>query len=485
MKHLTVLVLCVAAVMATAASYKAYYTTDNFGTLYDGVGRDWKGNIYIGAGRKSDYDAAVFRYNPSTDRLEKLVQVKPVSQAVNNWFSNDYAGKIHSSIKQGIDGKLYFASHRAEGTVPYEPGFRGGHLYSYDPATGVTVDISAPGVGATGQGIMDVAMGLQYGLVYAVDEESFVYKLDIHSKNLSLIYPYTTGSSTRNMFCDNYGRGIAPTSFGRLMFWDPRNDSLYLSRVYSMEFQNTCKRIPTVVKSASGDSIYFCGKTSSGGNTHIWRYIVSSDVMQDLGYPQTSSPTRETFAMALRWDLNMLYYFVGGTLYSMNVITRARASVLSGVPVGGQAISGSNGVDKDGNLWFTDKTNTSGRVYKITLNIPCAVCTTKLAYLDSAYLNVEREMFEARLEGGGMLKASPNPFNAAAVISIHDGHVGATRRVAPTLAIFDTRGRMVHLSDQLHNNRYTWNASGLPAGVYLAQLRLGNKLHRKKLFLLK
>ena len=460
--------------LASAASYKAYYTTDSYGVLYDGVGRDWKGNIYIGAGRHSDYDAALFRYNPSTDLLEKLMSVQEVCKAVSNWLSNDIAGKIHTNIKQGMDNKLYFASHRSEDAYSYAPGYRGGHLFTWDPATSKGTDVSAPGVGANGQGIMDVALGLRHGTMYAVDETSFVYKFNLATKVLAKIFPYTTGSSTRNMFDDNNGRAVAPTSYGRMLFYDPRNDSMYMSKLYSLEFQRTCQRIGAVVKSASGDSIYFSGMISSGGvPVHIWRYIPSRDVMEDMGNPSPSDSSLATTSMALRWDLNLLYYFVGGTLYSINVVTKARATVLTGVPVGGQAISGSDGVDKNGDLWFTDKTNSSGRVYKITLGVPCAVCSTKLGYLDSAFLGVKAEEAVAPAESGGALQAYPNPFNTAVTFKV-------TER-ATEIRIFNTQGRMV---DRLAAGRTTWRPAGLPAGVYVAEARTGRETLRKRLFLL-
>jgi CubicO group peptidase (beta-lactamase class C family) len=82
-----------------------------------------------------------------------------------------------------------------------------------------------------------------------------------------------------------------------------------------------------------------------------------------------------------------------------------------------------------------------------------------------------------------ILTVMPNPFNTAVVISIPDGHVGATRRVAPTVAIYDTHGRMVHVSNELNGNRYTWHTSDLPAGIYLVRIRMDQYSFSKKLVL--
>lgn len=478
MKNLMVLSLLVLAGAAFPATYKAYYTTDSYGTLYDGVGRDWKGNVYIGAGRHSDYTAALFRYNPSTDLLEKVMEVKETALAASNWLSNDYGGKIHTAIKQGIDGKMYFGSHRADDATTYQPGYRGGHFMSYDPATGAATDESAPGIAADSQGLLDIDLGLQHGWLYGLDEASFVYKMNIHTKVKSRVYNFTTGSSSRSMLSDNYGRAIASTSYGRLLFFDPRNDSMYLRRAYNSTFQTTAICMQSAVKSASGDTLFFCAV--GAGSAHIWRLIVSRDTVEDLGAPDPAQPGLETCGLALRWDLNMLYYFVGGTLFSINVTTGARATVLTNVPFGGQDIAGSNGVDKDGNLWFSDKTNSSGRVYKISLGIPCAACTTKPAYLDSAYLGVQNEVFEAKAAGGLVVNAQPNPFQADVTLKVLSANLSAS-----TLRIFDVAGRQVDGFKIASGSAIRWNSRLLPAGIYVAEVRAGAQVVRKRLVKLK
>jgi hypothetical protein len=88
-------------------------------------------------------------------------------------------------------------------------------------------------------------------------------------------------------------------------------------------------------------------------------------------------------------------------------------------------------------------------------------------------------------KAGLEVTASPNPFKAAVDITVYDGHIGATRRVAPTVSIYDPHGRMVHRADITQNGSYTWNASGLPAGVYILEANAGNATIQKKLFLLR
>jgi hypothetical protein len=127
------------------------YSTPGFAHSYDGVGRDWKGNIYIGNGNghtDATGNAAVFKFNFTAGALEKVFDCQAVSQAAGNWLPDDKPGKIHSSIKQGSDGKLYFTTHSALETgsdaAAYPQQFRGGHFYRYDPESGAGEDLSDP-----------------------------------------------------------------------------------------------------------------------------------------------------------------------------------------------------------------------------------------------------------------------------------------------------------------------------------------------------
>jgi hypothetical protein len=82
-----------------------------------------------------------------------------------------------------------------------------------------------------------------------------------------------------------------------------------------------------------------------------------------------------------------------------------------------------------------------------------------------------------------VITASPNPFKSQAVISI-----GKKLQVTSCkLSIFDINGKKLETCNlQLSTcNSFSWNASGLPAGIYIARARAGNRIYSKALFLQK
>jgi hypothetical protein len=85
--------------------------------------------------------------------------------------------------------------------------------------------------------------------------------------------------------------------------------------------------------------------------------------------------------------------------------------------------------------------------------------------------------------GGPAVEAYPNPFNPAVVISIYGNRRGDPAGRPYVLAIYNTHGRMVHRADNIGHGLYTWNASGLPSGLYLLKVTAGSRVFTKKLLL--
>jgi hypothetical protein len=86
------------------------------------------------------------------------------------------------------------------------------------------------------------------------------------------------------------------------------------------------------------------------------------------------------------------------------------------------------------------------------------------------------------------VRAYPNPFNPAVVISVANGM--GVQLNAPTLAIYNIHGRLVYSGQIKTNNHFTWhgkNQCGLPvsAGIYFCRLKIANKILQKRLILYK
>jgi hypothetical protein len=80
--------------------------------------------------------------------------------------------------------------------------------------------------------------------------------------------------------------------------------------------------------------------------------------------------------------------------------------------------------------------------------------------------------------------AYPNPFNPGTVVPFELASAGPVR-----LAVYDVTGRQVALlaNTTMAAGRHSvaWDASGLPSGVYVIQLRAGGKQFVSKATLLK
>jgi hypothetical protein len=88
------------------------------------------------------------------------------------------------------------------------------------------------------------------------------------------------------------------------------------------------------------------------------------------------------------------------------------------------------------------------------------------------------------------ITVAPNPFNPAVVISVKTLHLKGKNPQkdkcdVSTITIYDAHGRMVHRAENINAGRYTWDASGLPSGLYIIRARTGERILEKKVTLLK
>ena len=83
----------------------------------------------------------------------------------------------------------------------------------------------------------------------------------------------------------------------------------------------------------------------------------------------------------------------------------------------------------------------------------------------------------------------PNPFNPTTKIKYSIPIVGTQRAVSVLIKVYDILGNEIEtlVNEEKSPGTYevTWNAAGLPSGVYFYQLRTGSFIDAKKMILLR
>lgn len=80
----------------------------------------------------------------------------------------------------------------------------------------------------------------------------------------------------------------------------------------------------------------------------------------------------------------------------------------------------------------------------------------------------------------------PNPFNPSLTIKVHPALVSFYQSGKITAAVYDVSGRLVerlNASASIPGQReltYVWNAGHRPSGVYMVQVRAGDKTYSRK-----
>ncbi|MFP4522204.1 MAG: T9SS type A sorting domain-containing protein [Fibrobacterota bacterium] len=94
--------------------------------------------------------------------------------------------------------------------------------------------------------------------------------------------------------------------------------------------------------------------------------------------------------------------------------------------------------------------------------------------------------------GSPAIIASPNPFNPSTIITVSGLPVSAYAEThgIEGLWIYDSRGRIVARPNNVgrygsSSQQYVWDASGMPAGIYIARFSFRDKVFTKKLVLTK
>ena len=190
--------LAIVKVQAGGSSYSAkliYFTNNGLingtplipgfrlNSCWSAIGASSMGNIYIAVSNhfqatttsEEHGNVAIFKYNPTLNKISVVGDLKSTSMAVNNWMEFESQHKVHTFLMENKDGKMYFASD------DYYPSHfvRGAHLYSIDVQTDELKDYSKT--------------------------QSYVLKRDF-----SVVENQNFASETSGIFCEYFGiKGMA------------------------------------------------------------------------------------------------------------------------------------------------------------------------------------------------------------------------------------------------------------------------------------
>jgi hypothetical protein len=410
--------LLLAAAGAADISSTTYTLDSEFTSIWNGLGRDAQGNIYIAAGHRAwDYlshekDCAFFRFDFDKDAFVKIGTVRQVSEAADNWVDHtrfpaepfDAAGKVHTSIRE-FKGKMYFATATTMDASTYglelefyPQFFRGSHLYEYDPETDRMRDMNAwdQSVMAPGNGQQDIAIDYHHDAIYGIGYPTGqVFRYDLKTGESRMVWQSPDGISnhnggyvTRNLIIDRQGIlwfAHGPRLVGYVNHLDEIEADVRMVVPFPESESSVTGHLQALAFTATRDTVYFHRQ----GVDKIYRFIPGLRKIDYIADARTSS-------LLMRWDLNRLYWTavqrVETDQDSPSQSRRRRMTVLieydiatgqsRELEVGGEGMprpdnhwcGNGDAVDRDGNLWFSNQGPKGGTVLKVDLGIPCEMC---------------------------------------------------------------------------------------------------------------
>ncbi len=109
-------------------------------SVWSGLGVASNGRVYVAVSnhQQPEGNVGLYRYDPATDQMATLGDIKAISSAVGNWMPGESQHKVHTFLMEHADGHLYFASDDYD-PLPF---LRGAHLCRIDPVTKLVEDYS-------------------------------------------------------------------------------------------------------------------------------------------------------------------------------------------------------------------------------------------------------------------------------------------------------------------------------------------------------
>ena len=192
------------------------------------------GRLYMGTCRQGG-SAHLLAYDPVMDKIIDLANMDDVVPGPAHGYVGQ--GKIHSQLCEGVDGKIYGATHMdilfPSWSSFYDAhGYAGGHWFYYDPKTNRCVDL---GLAIKNEGILTMAMDRERQILYGLSwPRGYLLSYDIRTgitKNLGRASIHLS----RYMVCLRDGTVYLTGRNGHMAYYRPgmrsvENTSLKLHR---------------------------------------------------------------------------------------------------------------------------------------------------------------------------------------------------------------------------------------------------------------
>jgi len=298
------------------------------------LGNDDDGNIYVAISNHRNYpdgNVAVFKYDPSQNKMTLVNDIKSVSTAAENWLPTENQQKVHTRLIRGADGALYFATHdNSWGTLT---DHRGTHIYALK--NGVITDLSKTATsylnkamqkvngsigvhvenyGTIGMEMTRGAPRLLYGITYG---DGYLYRLDLETGDIKMIAQTGKGYADgiiRNFAVDMNGNAYVPmrgTSNGDIRIYKYNNTDgawAYTGKSYPDNFlaSNDPDKSGWVmhVYTKAGDMVYFIAYDGK-----VYSFSFATESLQYLGVLE-ANPNPRVSDLILSHDEQHLYALV-------------------------------------------------------------------------------------------------------------------------------------------------------------------------------
>ena len=268
--------------------------------IWGSIGRDDKGNLYLGASTHSGPGGTAFlyKYDPSSSTLEPQGDVLGQLKRLGLYESGMGQNKLHSKVYQADDGYIYFSSFDEQGEDSDTNPTWGGHLWRKK-----SDDLNWQHLLATPEALMAVNLSGNY--VYALGYWNHVlYQFNTETQAVTqVVIGSTPGHISRNFLVDPMGHAYVPmvttkSSGETTVFLNEYDTQLKLVGSYPMpSYQHkSMKKHHGIVGYASMENGDIVFTTADGG---LYELNVYAGADGKLDYKGTMHPDGSAYIPSL------------------------------------------------------------------------------------------------------------------------------------------------------------------------------------------